>query len=458
MIDDALRARAAELAKTHRVHVLKVDEATAAAEFGLSGPHSTTWLDRLDRVAESLADSTRRHRLDVIEFPAEGGLAYRALQKKRLGSAFANTQFILRSDQHPATSTNACGFATSTVAPVYAQTAAMDAASKPQAEFVATDIETLSRHYAETFVHEYLNDPIRESIRTPLVTVAVAYFNLPEFLDETLASLKNQTYQNLEVLVLDDGSSDPEARRVFEACRVAYPDFRFLSHDNRGIGATRNRGLEIARGDYFLPMDADNIARPDMIARLVQGLEQQPRVGALTSYFLAFRTSHDLARRDFAYAYKPLGGPRILGALQNIYGDANALFRVDALRALGGFTTDRDSSFEDWELFVRLANAGHAVEVLPEFLFYYRHRDAGFSRTTRTLRNHQRVLRQFIAEEGWSVEERAMLWNLLLNQHHRIERIENDNRALRTQLGALRYQIMDRLHALWRRGRRWMCV
>src|ERR1700722_20327091 len=120
-------------------------------------------------------------------------------------------------------------------------------------------------------------------------------------------------------------------------------------------------------------MDADNIACPDMIERLLNAIQARPELGAATCYFLAFHDSDDLRRRDYAYAYRPTGGPHVLACLRNVYGDATAIYRTAAFRAVGGYETDRDTSFEDWEAFVKLIHGGYAIDVVPAYLFYYRH-------------------------------------------------------------------------------------
>ena len=129
-------------------------------------------------------------------------------------------------------------------------------------------------------------------------------------------------------------------------------------------------------------MDADNIARPDMVERFVKAIHPRPELGVATCFFLAFRNNGDIARNAFAYAYRPTGGPHVLASMRNVYGDATAIYRVSAFRSIGGYETDRDTSYEDWEAFVKLVNGGWLLDVVPEHLFYYRHLATGFSRTT----------------------------------------------------------------------------
>src|SRR5262249_25649861 len=128
----------------------------------------------------------------------------------------------------------------------------------------------------------------RSIAESPLVTIGIGYYNLGEFLPAALASLAAQTYANLDVIVIDDGSTQPASIRAFDELKSRYPQFRFLRQENAGIGATRNRCLSEARGEYFIPMDADNIARPDMVERFVAGITRNPAYSAMTCYFLAF--------------------------------------------------------------------------------------------------------------------------------------------------------------------------
>jgi glycosyltransferase involved in cell wall biosynthesis len=278
--------------------------------------------------------------------------------------------------------------------------------------------------------------------------VVVPYYNLGPFLPDTLASLDKQTYPALEVLVINDGSTDPESIRVFEEQQPIYPHFRFLSQANAGIGATRNRGLEEARGEYFLPMDADNVAFPPMVERLVRGIRRNPDLAAMTCYFLAFRETENLADQEYAYAYRPPGGPRVMASFRNVYGDANAIFRTQTFRAVGGYETERDTSWEDWEAFLKLVNAGHRLGVVPDYLFAYRCRETGFSRVTNTFSNHQRVLRQFIQSEHLPMAEKIALWTALVSMQKRHDELCAQNRFLQGKLASLGYRVTQRLEAV----------
>ncbi len=428
----------------------------APAPLPTSGPyqvqhvHGVGPCERSDWVRLAL----QRHAYDWIEFPALEGVGYRAIQAKRAGLAFEQTTLAVRLD-------------------------ATGGWLRQQQCRWLDQLEQLEGDYAERYAWEHAdvqlvaNDEVANHVRRcgwsmeraadlasadrpagdvpvaqldvapPLVSICVPYFNLPHTLPETLASLAEQTHPRLDVLVIDDGSTQPEARHVFETMQRQYPQFRFLRQKNAGIGTTRNRGLTEARGSFFLPFDADNVARPELVACLVQAMLRREEVAALTCYFLAFETSDDLRQGHFLHAYRPTGGPHLLACLRNVYGDATALYRTDALRAIGGYEPDRDSSFEDWEAFVKLVHAGHRIDVVPEHLFYYRQLPTGFSRVTNPFANQQRIVRQFRSLERLSLPDRELLWELLIGMHQRLEQFTTPKRSLPVR-------VAKRLHRIWR--------
>jgi glycosyltransferase involved in cell wall biosynthesis len=208
------------------------------------------------------------------------------------------------------------------------------------------------------------------------VTIVVAYYNHDRYLEATLASLAAQTRPADEVIVIDDGSPSVEAQRVFGEQEARYPGWRFIRQENVGPGATRNRGLELASGTYFLPFDSDNIAVDSMVERFVRAMDRNPGRAATTCHNLAFTEDVDIAAGRFSGRYSPTGGPLVLAAVENVFGDTCSIFRTEALRAVGGFEINRWSPTEDWETFVKMVSRGLEIDVLPRPLFYYR-TDAG---------------------------------------------------------------------------------
>ena len=391
-------------------------------------------------VRVALVEMCETQVIDEVIFGSLGGLGFRAIQAKQAGLAFADV----------------------------ALTVLLDGANvqRRRESSRLADVEDLHREYAERYAFEnadawlspdpassnpFSRDPKGSALpfgsrlnENPLVTVCVAHYNHGRFLPEALAALAAQTYANVEVIVIDDGSTDAFSQEAFASEESKHPHFRFMRQPNAGIGATRNRGLREARGELFLTVDADNVARPDMIERFVAALAPRPDVAAVTCYFLAFEETADIAAGRFRYACRPTGGPHVLGCLRNVYGDANGMVRTEAFRAVGGYETDRGTSFEDWEAYLKLAHAGGRIDVVPDYLFYYRHLPTGFSRTTSPSANYGRVLRQFARLEGLPSEDRESLWSLLAGLYEQTQALDARQRSRR-------YRVADWI-AAWGRG------
>jgi len=377
--------------------VRRVDVAAAVrAAAPLGEIHECRPADRSEAVYRALL----RSEWSEVHFPSLGGLAFRTLQAKRAGLAFANTEIIV----HDTGSSRA---------------------ERERRHSWPADPDDLVIDFMEEFVAESSGVETLAAA-SPLVTVGIAHFNLGEFLPAALDSLAAQTHANREIIVIDDGSTRPESVAAIERLEREHPRVQFLRQANAGIGATRNRLLAEARGEFFIPMDADNLARPNMIEAFVRAMLLNPDLAAATCYFRAFSEDPDQP----VYAYRPTGGPHALACIRNVYGDANGIFRTAAFRAAGGYETDRGTSCEDWEAYVKLVRAGHRIGVVPEYLFDYRHRESGFSRATNWYANHQRVLRQFPGAE----------WTALLG-------FQLENRRLRERLNAPQYRVADGLLA-----------
>lgn len=115
---------------------------------------------------------------------------------------------------------------------------------------------------------------INESIKKhmPLISVIVPVYNVEKYIEECLISIKNQTYKNLEVIIVNDGSND----RSIEICKKIIDKdkrFRIFNQDNQGLSAARNNGLSEANGEYFTFVDSDDYLELNMIECLFVTLQ-----------------------------------------------------------------------------------------------------------------------------------------------------------------------------------------
>jgi GT2 family glycosyltransferase len=237
----------------------------------------------------------------------------------------------------------------------------------------------------------------RMELRSPKVSVCMPHYNHGEFLPTAIESVARQTYTNLEVIVVDDGSTDVASLETFRWLQKRYPQpqWRFFEKANGYLGQTRNFAACRATGEYLVFVDADNVATPQMVERMVCGMETSG-AACLTCHSLFFTS--DLARRLSLWdnRYAPLGPCLELAVYENIIGDANFIVRRDVFERMQGFTEEREDGCEDWEFLMKLASHDLIVDVIPEPLFLYRRTQTSMARTMNRYTSHQRALRPIL--------------------------------------------------------------
>lgn len=213
---------------------------------------------------------------------------------------------------------------------------------------------------------------------SPLVSAIVPYFELDAFVEETVISLFEQTYANIEVIVVNDGSFREEDR-VLARLATRYPLF-VLSQANSGLGAARNAGIRQSRGKYVFPLDADNLAEPTFVERCVEALERRPDRAYATSWS-RYVDSAGVPLGAANPGYQPLGNWSRLVAENNIAGDAAAVVRRWLFDI--GYEYDEElTSYEDWAFYRRLHDDDRFGVVIPDRLIRYRVRDDSMIRAT----------------------------------------------------------------------------
>ena len=232
----------------------------------------------------------------------------------------------------------------------------------------------------------------------PLVSVCMTHFNRPIYLSYALKSIKAQDYPNFEVILVDDGSTDPEALDFLNSLEsdFAMRGWRLVRQQNRYLGAARNTAARHARGEYLVFMDDDNVAKPHELSTFVKAA-QASGADVLTCFIDAFRGKGEPGSYQVPGARSlPIGGAAAVGMFKNCFGDANALIRRDVFEALGGFTEDYGIGHEDWEFFARAVLKGYRLQVVPEPLFWYRMAEDSMVNTTPRYENHMRPLRPYL--------------------------------------------------------------
>jgi O-antigen biosynthesis protein len=258
----------------------------------------------------------------------------------------------------------------------------------------------------------------------PLITVAVTHFNLGAFLPDALDSIASQTCSSMEVIVLDDGSTDKWSRAVFAEQERRYPGFRFLRQANGGLIAARNRLLAAAQGEFFLPVDADDLLVPEAVERMATALCHNPDSAAVSGYYLAFQEAAVLPPTLHSWAFRPTGGPLLLGGVENVWGGASLLYRTDVLRSLGGYREHPDNVNEDWHLQSRLVTAGHHICIVPCPVLHYRLRGDSRNHTVNLDVGQRFVLHDSLRNVQLTPADQEALWEAMTGFSRRLSHLE----------------------------------
>jgi len=211
----------------------------------------------------------------------------------------------------------------------------------------------------------------------PRVSVVIPCYNHGAYLDQAVASVLRQSYADFEIVIVDDGSSDPATQRLLDG--YDRPKTRVLHTANRGVSCARNTGISSARGDYILPLDADDIIAPSYLEKAVAILETRPEVGIVYCDQQMFGEGEGLCNMP---AYDP-----VTLLFENLILSC-AMYRKSDWEKVGGYSPKFIYGWEDWDFWVSMSRLNKQVSKIPEILYCYRIR--GDSRD-RSMRMHHKI-------------------------------------------------------------------
>jgi hypothetical protein len=194
----------------------------------------------------------------------------------------------------------------------------------------------------------------------------MSVFNGGSFLSQAVESILNQSFDNFEFIIIDDGSTDESSSKL-NAFQNRDARIHVIHQENRGLVHALNRGCSLARGKYIARMDADDIALHDRLASQVDFLETHPNV-VLLGGAVDFIDAHGTPLLTVRH---PADDKAIQRALldSSVFWHPTVLFLKKIFIALGGYRNIPDA--EDYDLWLRMAELGELAN-LPQVLLGYR--------------------------------------------------------------------------------------
>ena len=256
--------------------------------------------------------------------------------------------------------------------------------------------------------------------RPPKVSVIIPCFNHGEFLPEAVASVTAAKRDDVEIIVVDDGSTDERTRT--ETDRLIAEGIKVIRQENQGLAAARNAGIAASKAEYIFPLDADDHLRPDCLEHAIRILGSDPKVGVVygDGEYFGIRTGRwrigvfnpdQLMRWNFI--------------------PCCAVYRRSVWEQNCGYDGSMPvQGFEDWDFWLGALERGWQLAYVPEILFDYR--VANESMITRA-RGFEAQVEKFIAIKHGLLYRPA--WVQLEHEHESVKAtFRNLRRLLKSRL------------------------
>lgn len=232
-------------------------------------------------------------------------------------------------------------------------------------------------------------------------TAIVPYHRGSAFVEEAVGSMLAQTHREVEVLIVNDGSFE-EADDVLDRLCVD-PRVSVITQLNRGESSARNLGACLARGDYLVMLDSDNVLEPEFVARAIAMLRAEPELAYVTCWLR--HVTEDGSDQVRPSAYAPLGNSAVSDDSVNWDGDTLAVL-PRSLFSEQGYRYERTSGLQsDLNLYRTLRDDGRFGAVIPELLARYRVRPDSLTRT-----HEEEIHDRGREEDRLGREMRAVRW------------------------------------------------
>lgn len=210
----------------------------------------------------------------------------------------------------------------------------------------------------------------------PLVSVVLPIYNGAADVSRAVASILSQTYDDFELITIDDGSRD-NSYSILQS--ISDPRLRIFRQENMGLAATLNRGIALARGRYIARQDQDDLSHPERLAKQVAFMEANPEcalLGTAADIWVGDQStgrSHDHPTKHSLLCFDLL--------FNNPFVHSSVMLRRDAVLTIGGYSTDPSRQPpEDYELWSRMVRQ-YRVANLADRLLVYREVPQSMSRT-----------------------------------------------------------------------------
>ena len=194
-----------------------------------------------------------------------------------------------------------------------------------------------------------------------LISIIIPCYNHGKYIQDAIDSVLKQTFQDFEIIVIDDGSNDKLTQKVLS--EISHSRLKIFRLENKGVSNARNFGIKSSVGQYILLLDADDIIRPTFLEKSLSILKSNPLIKTVTADVMLF------GRKKGGYHLPKFTLEKLIA--QNVLVITSLFRRADFDKTLG-FNVNMKNGFEDWDFWISLLKTGGDVYRIPEYLILYR--------------------------------------------------------------------------------------
>ena len=257
---------------------------------------------------------------------------------------------------------------------------------------------------------------------TPLVTIAIPCYNHEVFVQDSIRSVINQTYKNIEFIIIDDGSTDQSVNKIKEMlieCEQRFTRFEFRDRPNKGLCNTLNEALEWAQGDYFCVIASDDQMLPEKTSLQISSFKSDT-VGVFGGVNIINNKNQILSSR--VREYSETGFEDILLNKHDLPASSQ-MFKTDILRQVGGYNPN--VKVEDWDLLLRMSKLNKKMVYIPQLLINYRKHDSNISSDNTFMYTEMiKILDQYVDEPKYAQALYIVKKRLLVNPMKKISKLK----------------------------------
>ena len=216
--------------------------------------------------------------------------------------------------------------------------------------------------------------------KSPLVSIIIPIYNYGVQFEKTLQSVFDSTYKNVEIVIVDDGSTDTYVKLKLESIKD-HPNIKIIQQENQGPSSARNNGVKQSTGDLILPLDADDMIQPEYIQMCVNILKNNKTISPVYCDTHHIGQIQGVEQRPEWSLERLRQGPFIVNC---------AMFHRESFDVCDGYDVTL-KGWEDYDLWIRMGLKGYSGKRIPKPLFTYFHHESDGTVSTEANNNQQEL-------------------------------------------------------------------